>query len=224
MIHPLDNPIWTALSTNSAHFASGDQDCLLLDRDMGFFAGMPEYGERHMKCLYDRLGEDKNAILFTPGQLYLDKHWKVFTDRELLQMVWDGEPAYSPSENIRKLSPGQVNDMMALTAITRPGPFLEKTILFGGYLGIYEQNQLVAMAGYRLQPGHYTELSAVCTHPNYTGRGYSHRLLTALVKKLISSGKTPFLHVYPDNLPAVKLYRKLGFRPRKSIRVYNIAP
>ena len=105
--------------------------------------------------------------------------------------------------------------MIELTALTKPGPFGSRTHELGTYLGIRWQGKLVAMAGERLKvPGH-TEVSAVCTHPEHTGKGYAGILMSEVMKCIRDRGETPFLHVREDNVRAVEIYKRLGFRQRK---------
>ena len=104
--------------------------------------------------------------------------------------------------------------MMELTALTKPGPFNRRTHELGTYLGIRREGKLVAMAGERLKiPGH-TEVSAVCTHPEHTGHGYARILMMEIMRRICSRGETPFLHVREDNVRAIELYQRLGFRQR----------
>jgi len=107
-------------------------------------------------------------------------------------------------------------EMIELTSLTKPGPFGTRTHELGTYLGIRSAGKLVAMAGERLKvPGH-TEVSAVCTHPDHTGHGYARLLTTEIMRRIRDRGETPFLHVRGDNTRAIDLYKRLGFRERKS--------
>jgi predicted GNAT family acetyltransferase len=107
--------------------------------------------------------------------------------------------------------------MVALAALTKPGPFGARTHELGTYLGIRQGSKLISMAGERLQVPGYTEVSAVCTHPDHLGQGYAGILMTELMKRIRSRGETPFLHVREDNVRAVGLYEKLGFRNRVTV-------
>ena len=104
--------------------------------------------------------------------------------------------------------------MLELTALTKPGPFGSRTHELGTYLGIRCEGQLVAMAGERLKVPGYTEVSAVCTHPEHTGKGYARVLMTEIMRSIGERGETPFLHVRLDNVRAVEIYERLGFRTR----------
>lgn len=221
MPHPLDNPIWNALNTGSEMFSSGNGNCKFVNSDMGFFAGMPNYEAESIRQLHSYCQPGQKVILFPPGRIVVDNGWKVLNDHELLQMVYTASSKGMAQEsNLTALGEEDVPAMLELVAMTKPGPFLPRTIDFGGYFGIYQDAQLVSMAGKRLSPEPYVELSAVCTHPDFGGMGLSYQVLQRVIHDIIQSGKVPFLHVYPENLPAIKLYTKLGFEPRATLRTY----
>jgi predicted GNAT family acetyltransferase len=111
--------------------------------------------------------------------------------------------------------------MLALTKLTQPGPFLPRTIELGSYFGMRESGSLLAMAGERLHLTGFTEVSAVCTHPDFRGRGYSNALMSAVISGIMRRGETPFLHVKTEN-PAVHLYQKLGFKVRAQLHLVVI--
>ena len=104
--------------------------------------------------------------------------------------------------------------MMELTELTKPGPFAKRTRELGTYLGIRIDGKLIAMAGERLKVPGYTEVSAICTHPDHTGRGHARVLTTEIMRRILDRGEAPFLHVRQDNFRAIELYERLGFRCR----------
>jgi predicted GNAT family acetyltransferase len=106
-----------------------------------------------------------------------------------------------------------------LAELTKPGPFAQRTIVLGSYIGIRSGDQLVAMAGERMRFDGFTEISAVCTHPAHRGRGHAVLLVGTLMRSILARGKTPFLHIFSDNTSAAALYRKLGFTYRRSLTV-----
>ena len=109
--------------------------------------------------------------------------------------------------------------MMELTALTKPGPFSAWTHELGTFLGIRVDGQLVAMAGERMKPAQYTEITAVCVHPSHRGRGYGQMLLSAISRQIVSRGKIPFLHVFTSNHSAIALYRRQGMEIRRRLHV-----
>ncbi|RTQ46317.1 GNAT family N-acetyltransferase [Hymenobacter gummosus] len=221
MEHPLDNPIWNALLTGNAPLAIGDELARVLPRDVGAFAGLAEYSPRAFARLHELTPANGPVILFTAGPVELPAGWQPRLHRELLQLVYPqpAAPAVDTSQLVA-LHEQHVPAMRALTALTNPGPFLPRTIAFGNYYGIFHEGQLMAMAGQRLQPAPYVEISAVCTHPAHLGRGYAAQLLRHQLGLIQRAGRTPFLHVYEDNLPAYPLYLKLGFELRQRLHVY----
>ena len=116
-----------------------------------------------------------------------------------------------------ELGPQDSAEMLALATLTKPGPFGTRTHELGSYVGIRFQGKLVAMAGERLKVPGYTEVSAVCTHPDHTGKGYARVLMTEIMRRIRERGETPMLHVRADNSRAVQLYERLGFRIRKEM-------
>jgi predicted GNAT family acetyltransferase len=115
-----------------------------------------------------------------------------------------------------------IPQMLALTKLTNPGPFAERTIDFGHYHGIFDGDKLVAMAGQRLHAGNYAEISAVCTHPDHLGKGYAKQLLLHQIHRIKANRETPFLHVRNDNERAINVYKSLGFETRTEIYFYVV--
>mgnify|MGYP000651282441 FL=1 len=223
MQHPLDNPIWTALNSGSASFGYGKGTVRFIDRRIGFFAGIPLYDAEHLDQLYEAMDSGMRVIVFPPGDLDLDAKWKVRNDNALLQMVFE-KPSINLSQDasIRALAAADVPEMLALTQLAKPGPFFENTIDFGGYFGFFVDGRLVSMAGTRLAAGPYTEVSAVCTHPDFVGQGLAQRVLPHVLNYIQQQGQIPYLQLYPDNLPAYRLYQRLGFVERANLRVYSL--
>jgi predicted GNAT family acetyltransferase len=135
------------------------------------------------------------------------------------QMVYERDGSELPSGpppdlQILTLGAADAAEMLVLTELTKPGPFARRTYELGTYLGIRCDGKLIAMAGERLKVPGFTEVSAICTHPEHTGRGYARILTTELIRRILGRGETPFLHVRKDNVRAIELYERLGFRCR----------
>src|ERR1700694_1547774 len=109
--------------------------------------------------------------------------------------------------------------MGELTKLIKPGPFTLRTHELGTFLGIRLDGQLVAMAGERMKPANYTEITAVCVHPAHRGRGYAQILLGAVARQIAARGEIPFLHVFSDNDSAIALYRRQGMEIRRRLYV-----
>jgi predicted GNAT family acetyltransferase len=213
----LDNPIWSALTTEQSQLAQGSSLARRFPKDVAPFAAMPDQSLAAYQALEQML-EGDTAALFLDAAPILPTSWSMVVSGEMYQMVCEAHPPAQPNLPLRKLSEADIPQMLALTKLTEPGPFLLRTLDLGAYYGIHESGQLVAMAGERLKLTGYTEVSAVCTHPDYRGRGYSQALVSAVIAGIMSRGETPFLHVRTDN-PAQYLYQKLGFRVRAPLHL-----
>lgn len=139
--------------------------------------------------------------------------WQVEAEATLVTMVWRAPaPLADDAVAAVRLRAEHVPQMLALVALTRPGPFGPRTIELGEYWGCFDGQQLVAMAGERMFAGSLREISGVCTHPDFQGRGLARGLMHALLRRELQRGETPFLHVMQDNASAYRMYQRMGFR------------
>lgn len=139
----------------------------------------------------------------------------------MLEMVYENgkgqEVQLEPAAEIVRLGAQDSPEMVELATLTKPGPFGLRTHELGTYFGIRTQGKLVAMAGERLKVPGYTEISAVCTHPDHTGKGYARTLMAEVMRGIHDRREIPFLHVRRDNRRAVELYERLGFKTRVTL-------
>jgi ribosomal protein S18 acetylase RimI-like enzyme len=219
--HILDNPIWNALVSGNKNMAKGNDYARFFPDDIAIFGGLKNNSASDLNNLQQQIAADKTVILFTPRKIEVPATWTIIAEKDLLQMVYEGDDLFSlDNDSLISLTDKDVPAMLELTSKTNPGPFFNRTIEFGNYEGIFDGGRLVAMAGWRLQPEPYIEISAVCTDPAYVKLGYATALIRSQIKSIKSTAHIPFLHVVPENTPAIKLYQKLGFRTRKQMFLY----
>ena len=221
MPHILDNTIWNAITT-------GNRDIAIVDGELGFyqpdiapFVGFKELNKESLDKLHALIPAGKRIAISYPDTLPVDKNkWAILHHMDITQMIYERPVTAfttTASDMIVPLSDEYIPQMLELTALTRPGPFLKKTILFGNYFGIFVEGRLAAMTGQRMHPTPYMEVSAVCTHPDFRGHGYARALLLHVMKLILDNSFTPFLHVLTSNTGAIRLYGSVGFRTRKKL-------
>jgi ribosomal protein S18 acetylase RimI-like enzyme len=218
MDHPLENVIWQALTTRQAHFAEACGEARRFMREVTLLSAFREPSDQGYESLAELVGPQGTAAVFL-DEPYEDRMgWEVVATAPLLQMVSDNGHApthISRPHEIIELGPPDSAEMIELTSLTKPGPFGKRTHELGNYVGIRKDGKLVAMSGERLKVAGYAEVSAVCTHPEHTGKGYAGALMLEVMRRIRERGETPFLHVRGDNTRAISLYERLGFRARK---------
>lgn len=219
-MHPLDNPIWQALTTSQAHFARTAKSARRFPNDITTLGGFPEPSQENYDSLATILDDDKaTGILFHSPQ-DPPAGWTVLARISLFQMVFqNGKSAASPSAQrpapeFIELNATDAPEMLALAELIKPGPFGLRTRELGTYLGMRHGGILAAMAGERLRVPGFTEISAVCTHPDHLGHGYATALMAELAHRIHGRGEIPFLHVREDNTRAIALYEHLGYQKR----------
>ncbi len=220
----LDNPVWIALSTTHAPFAEGDDLAKRYPVDVAPFAATRDQSVESYYSLARLLGPEVTAAMPLATMPVLPTDWVVVRKIDSAQMVWNTHTPPSIEHSFEELNISHIDEMLALVELTKPGPFLKRTPELGSYLGIRKAGQLVAMAGERLKPYGYTEISAVCTHPDHRGRGYASSLVSVLIHRITGRNEIPFLHVHKENVDAIRVYEKLGFKTRRTINIVLVKP
>ena len=217
--HPLDHPIWTALTTTQQALAEGDARARRYPIEVTPFADMPDLSAENFAALGALMSPTDIAVLFTLEAVKAPAEFKVTLADTGEQLI--GTPIETPANGVDIVTLGvdDVPAMIELTTLTKPGPFYARTHELGTFLGIRVDGQLVAMAGERMKPAQYTEMTAVCVHPAHRGRGYGQMLLSAVSRQIVSRGEIPFLHVFTSNHSAIALYRRQGMEIRRRLHV-----
>ena len=217
--HPLDRPIWSALTTGQQALAEGGALALRFPTAIAPFADMADMSARSFAALGALMSGSEIAVLFTPDAVSAPAEFKILLADTGEQMT--GTPAESAIAGVEIVTLGaaDVPEMLALTELTKPGPFSARTHELGVFLGIRVDGALVAMTGERMKPGNYTEMTAVCVHPDHRGRGYAQMLLGAVARQIVARGEIPFLHVFSNNSSAIALYQRQGMEIRRRLHV-----
>jgi ribosomal protein S18 acetylase RimI-like enzyme len=211
--HALDNPVWHSLTTQHAGLALTAESAARYPAAIVPFAAIAEPSVRAANQLTS-LVDDAESVFIVGVSPEPPPGWQLEPKKPVLQMICNTRPPDLPGPPVKSMTVAEAPDMLALTDLVFPGFFRPRTLEMGSYLGIYDGPRLAAMAGERMRLDGYQELSAVCTHPDYTGRGYAQRLLAILCNSAFDRGFTPFLHAYADNARAIGVYRKLNFVDR----------
>lgn len=215
--HVLDNPALASLTGPHAHFAERRGRILRYPVDMSPWLALPAEPDTDDWADLAALAGPGAEVPLPGFRGQVPDDWEITFSMEGVQFVDDGLAAEPEPEAVR-LGPADIPEMLDLVARTQPGPFLPRTIELGTYLGIRRDGALVAMAGERLHPPGWTEISAVCTDPAFRGEGLATRLIHAVAHGIRERGETPFLHTAATNTSAIRLYESLGFRLRRTAR------
>ncbi|WP_413206821.1 GNAT family N-acetyltransferase [Rhodospirillum sp. A1_3_36] len=217
--HPLDRPIWTALTTRHAHLAEGGAHARRYPGDTSPFVATRDEGPDSLAALAALGGA---MVFLQVDPVVLPAGMTAIKTAMGVQMVAEGAfPAVEDPE-IGPLGPEDAADMAALADLTKPGPFTLKAMDLGGFWGIRKDGRLIAMAGERLKVPGMTELSGLCTHPEEQGKGLGKRLLAYVAGQISARGDRVFLHAYASNRDAIRLYESMGFRERCPVHVAMI--
>jgi predicted GNAT family acetyltransferase len=219
MSHPLDRAVWAALTTRQSGLALGDRRALRLTPVYGVFAAGADLSAESLRALADLVRAHGEAALFEADPPEDLPGVTITPGDPVSQMVAEAPVLQSPDFPVVRLGDADAAEMLALATLTRPGPFFARTHQLGTFVGVRVDGRLVAMAGERLKPPGYAEVSAVCTHPDFRGRGYAAGLMSLVTATILARGETPFLHAYDHNESAIRLYEALGWRRRRAVAV-----
>jgi ribosomal protein S18 acetylase RimI-like enzyme len=219
--NPLDNPVWHSLTTQHSPLAITAPGAAKYPPAVAPFAAVGDAPGGSATQLTSLVGDGESVYLvgIAPDE---PQGWILEQGKPCLQMICRAPPAEVPGPPVTEMTAAQRDDMLALTALVFPGFFRPRTLEMGRYLGIYDGMRLAAMAGERMRLDGFQEISAVCTHPDYTGRLYAQRLVSLVSRGAFDRGFVPFLHVYHDNTRAIGVYRQLGYADRRNLPLWSL--
>ena len=220
--HVLDRPVWHSLTGPLAHLARREGVAAGFDPEIAPFVGTESDGDEAWRDLIRLVGPGATGVIAgsplpVPEGLRVPLHIVGF------QMIAEGWAPDADPEAL-ELGPDDAAEMLDLADRTRPGPFQLRTREIGRYVGFRVDGRLVAMAGERMHPPGFTEISAVCTDPEFRGRGLAQRAMGTIAAGIVARGETPILHVAGTNPDAIRLYERMGFTVRREIEFVAFVP
>lgn len=228
-MHPLDRPIWHALTTRQADLAIGEGSARRFKPDYAPFAAAADDSPESLRALADLIGPADSVMLLQRGESPLPPGTSVESAGFGLQLLFDKLPPEQvgietarSEAPVEKLGEANAAEIFDLAQRTQPGPFRARTHQLGDFYGIRRGGQLVAMAGERMKLDGYAEVSGVATDPHFRGRGYAAQLTLAVVEAILARGEVPFLHAYAGNTSAIALYQRIGFVIRCPVTVATL--
>ncbi|HEV8282807.1 MAG TPA: GNAT family N-acetyltransferase [Chitinophagaceae bacterium] len=219
MVKKLDNPVWYSLSETHKDFSIDYKNLKFYAPDYCPFGGFEN--DNDISSGIDEYAKLTNNFFIVGEKPKFSKKINLKNELVCLQMVAERKIDVALKENVVKLNDKFEESLYNLVDLVQPGYFKKKTTLMGDYFGVFKDNTLVAVTGERMKMNEFTEVSAVVTHPLYTGRGYAKQLVAYTVNKIFDQNKTPYLHVAEKNNGAIRLYEKLGFKTRRKISFWN---
>ena len=216
-MNELDRPVWASLQ-HQPHWSLGDERARRFRPDVNRFAATPHESAECLAALAELVqpGDDSVYLLQVPP---IAVPPGLVAAKQALGVQMVATRPLEVDEGVQVLGDADAQQMLALATLTEPGPFLARTHTMGRFIGLYIDGRLAAMAGERMRfPGH-VEVSGVCTHPDFRGRGLARRLSAAVAAHIQRRGELPFLHAWTTNTAAIALYESLGFVQRSTVNV-----
>ncbi|WFP63692.1 GNAT family N-acetyltransferase [Mesorhizobium sp. WSM4904] len=219
MKHVLDRPIWSALATRHQAFAEGDSLARRYRPSIVPFAATAMDDEESLRALGKLLPPLQSSIVVQTDPIVLPAEVSAVSTATLVQMTAERPMQAVSDERVQPLTPDDAAEMLALASLTKPGPFTLEALSLGEFWGVKIGGRLAAMAGERMKQPGYSELSGVCTHPDFRGGGLARLLSLFVANRIMARGEVPYLHAYDSNAPAIGLYESIGFRLRTTLNM-----
>lgn len=215
----LDRPVWASLTTFHRALSEGDASARRFQRDVNLFASARDDGEEAQMGFAKLVSPGEHVYLLQVPAIAVPPGLRATRTAKGVQMVATRPLAVEADGEIEFLTDADAPEMLALATLTEPGPFLSRTHHMGRFIGIRHEGRLAAMAGERMRFPGFTEVSGVCTHPDFRGKGFARRLSAAVTSAIQARGEIAFLHAWATNAPAIALYQTLGFELRSEVNV-----
>lgn len=224
MADPLDNPVWAALTSAHAPLALGDARARRYHADVAPFVALTSDVDPALSlAAIAALAAPRESIVFVGVMPARTDGFEIEQRARVLQMHYESATVPGEPEAFVELGLAQAAAMLELTGLVYPGYFRARTPVMGRYYGVFDgDGQLVAMAGERMRTGTHCEVSGVCTHPDFVGRGLAGRLVRHVTAGILARGEHALLHVSPENTRAVRLYETLGFETRIELPLLRV--
>lgn len=215
----LDNPVWHSLNETHAGFAISYNNLLCYRPDVCPFGGYK--GNHTIANGIDEYAKHCDDFFIVGDKPAFSTNVKLRFELVCVQMVIHNPIDLGITETVVPLKNGYEDELYKLVHMVMPDYYKPNTYLTGDYYGIFKDGILVAAAGERMKMDGFSEVSAVVTHPNYTGKGYAKQLSAYVTNAIFAQGKTPFLHTGETNPISIPLYQKLGYTIRRKISFWN---
>lgn len=219
MKHLLDRPVWSALTTLHQALAEGGERARRYRPSIVPFAATGADDADSLQALARLLAPGETAVLVQADEIVLPPEISAASTASLVQMIAEPPMADLADGRIRQLTKDDAAEMVALASLTRPGPFTLEALSLGNFWGITIDGRLAAMAGERMKQPGYSELSGVCTHPDFRGGGLARLLSVFVAGRIAARGEVAYLHAYDSNAAAIGLYESIGFRLRNRMNM-----
>ncbi|MER9002114.1 MULTISPECIES: GNAT family N-acetyltransferase [unclassified Mesorhizobium] len=219
MSHVLDRPVWSALDTRHRIFAYGDRLARRYPSSIVPFAASGADDAESLQALASLIPAGESVFMLQADPIALPPELTATVTAFGVQMVAEAPLPAVSDERVQQLTQDDAAGMLALASLTRPGPFTLKALSLGEFWGVKIDGRLAAMAGERMKQPGYSELSGVCSHPEFRGSGLGRLLSVFVANRIFARGEVPYLHAYASNAGAVRLYESIGFRLRAEMNV-----